>query len=174
MNLVLRLARVLAAALWRRPRLAPLDASVVHFRVWPNDLDLNFHMNNGRYLSLMDLGRVDLMVRNGIGRLVIRLGWQPVIGAVTIRYRRPLEPFDRYALASRVVSWDEKWFFLEQRFDRDGTTVAVAMVQGLMLRKGGGRVPTAEVMAAAGVSMAPPPLPEAFRLWLEAVGRLGG
>ncbi len=48
------------------------------------------------------------------------------------------------------------------------------MVQGLMLRKGGGRVPTAEVMAAAGVSMAPPPLPEAFRLWLEAVGRLGG
>ena len=32
-------------------------------RVWPNDLDTNAHMNNGRYLTLMDLGRFDLMTQ---------------------------------------------------------------------------------------------------------------
>ena len=37
-------------------------------RVLPNDLDLLWHMNNGRYLSLMDQGRVDLMVRRACGR----------------------------------------------------------------------------------------------------------
>ncbi|HEX8430337.1 MAG TPA: thioesterase family protein, partial [Longimicrobium sp.] len=67
MNLVLRLFYVALAAL-RRPRLRPLDLSVVTFRVFPNDLDVNFHMNNGRYLTLMDLGRLDLLLRLGILR----------------------------------------------------------------------------------------------------------
>src|SRR6185503_3961101 len=34
--------------------------SNLSLRVWPNDLDLNIHVNNGRYLTLMDLGRMDL------------------------------------------------------------------------------------------------------------------
>ena len=35
----------------RGKRLQMLDTSAVHMRVWPNDLDINFHVNNGRYLT---------------------------------------------------------------------------------------------------------------------------
>ena len=56
-------------------RLGPLDESVIHARVLPTDLDLNLHLNNGRALTLMDLGRVDLMLRMGVvGELRRALG----------------------------------------------------------------------------------------------------
>ena len=64
MNLILRLIFIIVRARYR-PRLQPFDISVVHMRVLPNDLDLQLHMNNGRFLSIMDLGRVDLMIRTG-------------------------------------------------------------------------------------------------------------
>ncbi len=65
MNLFFRLLRLLLTARWRG-RLGPLDESVLKLRVWPVDLDVNLHMNNGRYLSVMDLGRVDVILRTGL------------------------------------------------------------------------------------------------------------
>lgn len=67
MNLIFRLIRVIVHAVFRE-KLGPFDESKVNFRVLPNDLDLNFHMNNGRYLTLMDLGRIDYFVRCGIAK----------------------------------------------------------------------------------------------------------
>ena len=65
MNLIFRLLKTLLLYLLRPTRRGILEESVVRFRVWPNDLDTNLHMNNGRYLTLMDLGRLDLLLRNG-------------------------------------------------------------------------------------------------------------
>jgi acyl-ACP thioesterase len=45
MNLLLRLLKLLLCAPFR-PKLGPLDEGRAAFRVWPTDLDLNFHMNN--------------------------------------------------------------------------------------------------------------------------------
>lgn len=167
MNLLVRLLLVLAGAL-RRPRLHPLDEAVVRFRVLPNDLDYNLHMNNGRYLSVMDLGRLDWVVRAGIVPMLLRRRWNPVVGSLTVRYRRPLEPFDRYELRTRIVGWDEKWFYVEQRFERRGEVVARAFVKGLFLAPGGARVPPGEVVAASGREVEPPPMPEGIREWTHA------
>ena len=70
MNLWFRSLIVLFTVFFRRS-LDPLDESVLKFRVWPTDLDVNFHMNNGRYLTIMDLGRVDLMLRTGLGKMAL-------------------------------------------------------------------------------------------------------
>ena len=100
---------VLFKGLFRR-RIAPLDVSVLRFRAVPTDLDLNMHMNNGRYLTLMDLGRIDLMMRTGMGRLVIREKWMPVIASAMVRFRRSLLPFQKSELHTRLLCWDDKWF----------------------------------------------------------------
>ena len=170
MNLIFRFVRVLLASL-RRPRITPLEESIVRFRVLPNDLDVNVHMNNGRYLTLMDLGRMDLIARMGVLRPLLHRKWQPVVGSLVIRFRRPLNPFQRYDLHSRVLGWDEKWFYMEQRFERAGEVVAVAIVKGLFLRAGG-RVPPAEVVALTGESLSSPPLPDAITQWQEAESAL--
>lgn len=163
MMLLLRTLKVALKAM-RSPKLAPLETSRISMRVWPNDIDLNLHMNNGRYLSVMDLGRFDMMIRNGIMATVLKRRWRPMVGAATIRYRRGLRPFSRYELATRIVCWDHKWFFMEQRFEQDGEVCAVAVVKGLFV---GPRVkvPTSEVAAAVGFAGTSPPMPETINSW---------
>lgn len=167
-NLIFRLLAVLLSAL-RGARIHPLGESVVRFTVLPHDLDLNVHMNNGRYLAVMDLGRLDMMTRIGVTRHILRNRWQPVVGSLTIRYRRALRPFQRYSLRSRVLCWDEKWFYIEQRFERRGEIVAQAYVKGLFLGPRG-KVAPQEVIGRAGLEVASPSMPEAVSLWLEAEG----
>jgi acyl-CoA thioesterase FadM len=107
------------------------EAPSVRLRVWPNDLDSNLHMNNSRHLLAMDVGRWDLVVRTGLWRELWRRRWFPVVGSATLRFRGSLDPFQRYRLATRLVAWDEKWCFLERRFERDGRLHAVGHVKAL-------------------------------------------
>jgi acyl-CoA thioesterase FadM len=168
MSLFFRSLRVLLVSLLSSTKLAPLDTSSVPFIVWPNDLDLNGHMNNGRYLTVMDLGRFDLIARTGLAKTVLRERWQPLIGAATIRFRRSLQPFARYTLQTRVVGWDEKWLFIEQRFEQKGELVAQAYVKGLFRRKHE-NVPISALLSAMGqTSLTSPELPESVRHWIQA------
>ncbi|MBP1773594.1 MAG: hypothetical protein H6P99_2757 [Holophagaceae bacterium] len=152
---------------FRRP-LAPLGTSILAFRVWPNDLDVNVHMNNGRFLSVMDLGRFDLTFRTGLGRAMLRNRWKPLVGAVTMRYRRSLDPFERYELHTRLLGWDAKWFFLEQRFLKRGGDLAAEGVVRALFRGRDGNVPVPEVLRQMGYEGPAPALPDAVRRWAEA------
>lgn len=168
MNLLLRMIRVVVAALLGR-RLDILAESVLHFRVWPNDLDVNLHMNNGRYLTVMDLGRTDLMIRCGLAGPTVRNRWMPVLGATSVRFRRSLGPFRRYRLRSRLLCWDEKWLYIEHLVETpDGGLACRAVVKGLF-RARGGNVSPAELLAAAGVPRLPsPPMPASVAAWIAA------
>ena len=72
-------------------------------RIWPNDLDTNAHVNNGRYLTLMDLGRFDLMTQCGLVSTVLRNRWFPIAGGVMVRFERPLHVFEKNTLKSCIV-----------------------------------------------------------------------
>ncbi len=135
MNLWFRLIWLLLTASRRPPLTLPDAASVLHFRVWPHDLDLSLHMNNGRYLTLMDLGRLDIMLGSGLWRAVLRHKWTPIASAITIRYRRELRPFQKFRLETRLINWDASNVVMEQIFlidggVRDGQVAARASVQG--------------------------------------------
>ena len=166
MNLIVRLLRVL---IWGflGPRIDPLGRSIVSFRVWPNDLDINIHMNNGRYLTLMDLGRLDLVLRSGFWRILWKRRWSAVLGSVTMRYRRPLKPFQRYDLITRVLGWDEKWLFVEQQFVVDGHAHAVGYAKAIFT-EGARALPMTEMLAAIGYAYPSPPLPDGIHSWLDA------
>lgn len=166
MNLFLRLIAILIAGFFR-PALKPLDESILTLRVWPTDLDMNAHMNNGRFLTVMDLGRVDLIARTPLGKTVLKSRWQPIVASAFIRYFRPLNPFQKYWLRTRVVGWDEKWFFVEQRFERGGELIALGFVKGLF-RGRRGNVPIADVLKAVGLTDPAPDLPAAVKSWQEA------
>jgi acyl-CoA thioesterase FadM len=164
--MLLRLWWTIASGLVK-PRKGPLDECRVALRVWPNDLDSNLHMNNSRYLLAMDLGRWDCALRTGLIQQALRRRWFPVAGSVMLRFRKSLDPFQRFELRTRVVGWDEKWFWFEQRFEVDGRLHAVGRVKAL-LRGAEGSVPTAAVLAALGrADAAPPDLPQAIRLWQQ-------
>lgn len=171
MNLWLRLICLLIAAPFR-PRFKTSDeASSLLFRVLPLDLDFSAHMTNSRYLAIMDLGRIDLMIRSGLWRQVLRHRWTPVANAAAVRYRRELRLFERYQLVTRIVCWSGHHAFIEQVFefasgDRKGQIAARALFKGAFYdRRERQYVSVSRIMGEIGVAADSPPVPpeiEAF------------
>ena len=133
----------------RRPRIGAMGMSQLSFRVMPNDLDVNLHMNNGRYLTLMDLGRLDLIVSADMAKEILRRGWKPMLGGAYITYRRELGPFQEFRLETRILGWDERWFYMSQQFFRGDVMHADAVVKALFVGPKG-KVPCEEVMGITG------------------------
>ena len=137
MNLLFRLLGLIVRSVRRSGTAGVFDVTTLRMRVWPTDLDLNLHMNNGRYLSIMDIGRLDLIMRVGLFGRMARDGIRPVVGNVQIVYRRSLAPFQRFHLSTQLVGWDEKWTYLRQQFHDDtGAVCADAYVRALFVRRG--------------------------------------
>jgi acyl-CoA thioesterase FadM len=168
MNLVFRLAKVLLLFFFRGPRRAPLLGELrLRFRVWPNDLDTNGHMNNGRYLTLLDLGRLDLLLRMGAVGPALRNKWYPVLAACQVRFRKPLNLFQEFEIVTRIAGWDEKWIYIDQKMMRGGRTVMHAFLKGVFTG-GKGSVPITSLLKEMGNTEVSPPLPPAFSAWLAA------
>ena len=72
------------------PRIGITGEDRVRMRVWPNDIDFNFHLNNSRFLTCMDYARMHQVAATGIFDVVLRHRWMPLVGSVYITYRRPL------------------------------------------------------------------------------------
>ena len=151
-----------------QPRIQPFDETVVHMRVWPNDLDLNLHASSGRYISFMDAARVAMLVRFGAFRKVIARGWRPVVGGTIITYRRSLFLFERMAIRSRIICWDERWFYMEHVIERmNGELVTKARVRATFISRDG-TVPPRELARVAGHHVDSPPLPDWVEHWRAA------
>ena len=127
------------------------DSDRVKMRVWPNDIDANIHLNNGRFLSLMDLGRTRMSVRSGLYQKAVKLGWGlGVVGGVNITYLKSLGAFQSFELITKIAGHHDGWVFIEQRFESKGKLVAAALVKVVFL-KNKKRVPIEEMTKALGV-----------------------
>jgi acyl-CoA thioesterase FadM len=174
MNLWLRLLWLFLSSPFRARLVIPGGVSALTFRVLPNDLDLSLHMNNGRYLAIMDLGRLDLLIRSGLGGAVWRNGWTPVANAAIVRFRRELRAFERYRLETRVVAWQEQAVLLEQTFvfadgDRGGQIAARALFKGALYDRRAQRyIPVDELMITIGISAESPPAAADLEAFLAA------
>jgi acyl-CoA thioesterase FadM len=161
MNLIFRMFLTIFLAN-RKPKMRALDMSRMFMRVLPTDLDIQMHMNNGRYLSIMDLGRIDMMVRVGFWSIARSKGWFPVVGAARMEYRRSLTVFQRYEMTSQIVAWDDRWIFVEQQFlYRD--KLCTRAVFKTMIRSKDGLVTPKEVMAATGLKLTSPELTDEMK-----------
>ncbi len=178
MNLWFRLIWLLLTARGRGHLDIPRAASQLGFRVWPHDLDLSVHMNNGRYLALMDLGRLDVMVRSGLWRAVLKNKWTPIASAVTIRFQRELRPFQTFRLESRLLCWDASLVVMEQTFvidggPRNGQTAARALFKGGPYdRQQKKFIEIRQLMALMGVSEVSPPATPEVEAFLHADDQL--
>jgi len=164
MNLFLRLLLLLLSAPFR-PRCELLGPTRKRYLVWPPDLDVLFHVNNGVYLSMLDVARVDLMLRSGLAAKLWRKGLYPVVAAETIRFRRSLQLFQAFEVETTVLGWDDKAFIIQHRFLRREELVAEAFVRSRFLRRSGGTVSSRELLELVGRSEPSPALPDWVQAW---------
>jgi acyl-CoA thioesterase FadM len=134
----------------RRSRLRIDEVARLNLRVWPTDLDVYNHMNNGIFLTIMDLGRFDQGLRTGIWKIWNQKGWYPIVVNSTITYRKSLEPWQKFTLETKVLGWDDIAYYIEQRFVRDGEIYARAIMRGRFLKRSWGILTPQEVMEGSG------------------------
>lgn len=173
MNLWFRLLWFFITSRLRRALEAPFGVSKLTFRVWPTDLDTNFHMNNGRYLTVMDIGRLDLILRTGLWRSVVKHGWMPVVSTASVRFRRELRLFEQFTLETRVRYWADSVIVMEHRFrftkgNRKGAIAATALIKGGFYdRKQKSFVPVQRILEELNVTEGSPPAEPEITALLE-------
>lgn len=145
-----------------------MAVSRIGFRVLPTDIDLLMHMNNGRYLSYMDLGRVDLIERNGVQARLSEHGIYAVVASQTITYRKSLNLFQKFSIESRIIGADVRSFFVEQRFVVRGEVYARAIVRGRMIQKGVGTLKVEQIQQLTGIDLSEFDVPEEIERWGES------
>lgn len=105
----------------RLPPMALEDTHVSYHRCWPWDLDFWAELNNGRTLTIFDLGRIPLSLRTGLWRALRQNRWGMTMAGVSVRYRRRIRMFEKVKMTSRAVYCDDKFIYIEQAmWKRDG------------------------------------------------------
>lgn len=149
MNLIFRMIWLFITALFKPslPHIKPTNQLTL--RVLPNDLDINMHMNNGRYLTICDLTRVDMFIRTGLAGTMLKQKWIPIITEHTMKYKKALGPFEKYIVKMDVTGWDDRNFHMLHTFVVADHVVAEGTSKGVIYSKRDGVIPPEKVLEAA-------------------------
>lgn len=143
------------------------EKTTMSMYVLPTDLDFLWHVNNGVYFSFMDFGRWDMIFRNGIFDAAKKMGWYSVVAGEAIKFKRSLELWDKFQLETQVVGHDEKYFFIQQKFFKDGTLMATGLVKVRFLKRKGGTVGSQEVINLLNQENPLSHVPELSQDWFD-------
>lgn len=149
------------------PKLGLFEVHVSHHLCWPWDLDFWMELNNGRTLTLFDLGRVPLGRRTGLDRVLIAKGWGLAVAGSSIRYRRRVTVFNRLEMRTRCVGWDARFVYMEQSMWRSGECTSHVLIRSAITSRQG-MVAPAEMARALGADPQSPPLPDWVTAWIAA------
>ncbi len=157
--------------LWVHRKAGALGVNEAHVSThicWPWDLDFWFELNNGRTLTLFDLGRIPLARRIGLISALKKRRWGLTIAGVSVRYRRRIRAFERVEMRSRAVGWDARFLYLEQTlWNGAGECTTQALYRTAVTGKNG-IVPPADVMAEIEFVGDQPTMPEWVNAWIAA------
>lgn len=144
------------------------DTHVSHHICMPWDLDMFMELNNGRALTLFDLGRMGMAQRVGLIDLLKRERWGMTMAGSSVRYRKRVLLFERFEVRSRAVGFDDKFIYLEQSMWKRNGECANHVLYRTAITDKNGLVRTDRVMKAWGRDPVSPPIPDWVKNWIEA------
>lgn len=151
------------------PPIGITDIHVSHHRCWPWDIDMWMELNNGRTLTLYDLGRIPLARRNGLLRAVRNNRWGLTMAGVVVRYRRRIRAFEKFEMRSRGLCWDHRFIYIEQSMWKENGECANHAVYRSAVTDRNGIVAPERVMQEMGLGAMPsPPMPGWVADWIRA------
>ena len=162
------------------PPMDLLDMHVSQHRCRLVDCDIFMEMNNGRILTLYEMGRFQAAVRMGLWALLKKKRWGLTVAGTSIRYRKRITPFEKYEIRTKIATWDERFVYIEQgMYKLNGDCASHVLLRTAVVEKGRA-VPTDVLIEAMGVTTPrPTPAPwvqnwidaEATRTWPPALGK---
>lgn len=152
------------------PKLGFFDTHISTHRIWPWDLDPWMELNNGRTLTLYDLGRIPLAMRMGFGKVMKENGWGLTVAGNTTRYRKRVMVFDKITMKTRLLGWDDRFLYMEQAMYRGADCTSHILIRSALVNIGQGRsgiVPPSSFAKACGFNGPAPELPDWVVAWAK-------
>ena len=149
---------------------SPLSITGVHTSehiCWPWDLDLWMELNNGRTLTLYDLGRLIFAKRTGLISVLKRERWGLTMAGASVRYRRRVRMFDRITMHSRLAGWDQRFVYLEQSMWKGGECTSHILYRSA-ITDSNGIVGTHRITVALGYDGPDLGMPDWVKAWSDA------
>jgi len=144
------------------------DTHESHHICWPWDIDFFGEMNNGRVLSIYDLGRFAAAQRGGLIKALFENKWGLAMAGGMVRYRRRLTMFERFTMRSRVVCWDDRFIYLEQSMWKLDGECANHIVYRAAVTKNHRAISPSLVAEALGQDTTSPEVPDWIAAWIKA------
>lgn len=120
----------------KSPKLAVDGISENSFHCMPWDLDLFMEMNNGRVVTLYDLGRFNLSIQTGLAAVLKEKNWGLVVAGSTTRYRKRVRMFDKVNMFTQVAAMDERWIYIVQSMWVKGEPASSILLRTAITEKG--------------------------------------
>jgi acyl-CoA thioesterase FadM len=149
------------------PPLPLLGTHISTHRIWPQDIDPWRELNNGRTLTLFDLGRLPLFQRTGIIRDIAAQGWFLTVAGNTTRYRRRVTLFAKVTMVSHCIGWDARFFYMEQSLWRGDECTSHMLLRAAIANRQG-IIPPGEALQKIGRAEDSPALPDWVQRWIAA------
>lgn len=164
----IRLFKELFLATRQPPFSSLTETHVTHHMCWPHDLDGFLELNNGRALTLYDLGRGALAQRAGLIVMLRRERWALTMAGSHVRFRHRIRGFERFEMRSRAVCWDDKFIYIEQSMWKKDGKCASHVLYRAAVTDHNGIVAAPRVLTSLGLDASSPPMPEWIESWVRA------
>lgn len=153
------------------PALSLTGTHISQHICWPWDLDVFAELNNGRVLTLYDLGRFPMSRRIGLMAVLKQQRWGLAVAGASVRYRKRVTLFARITMRTRGICWDDRFFYIEQSMWLAGGECASHILLRSAVTGPGGIIPPAQVLAAMQQPQVSPAMPGWVAAWSEADGQ---
>jgi acyl-CoA thioesterase FadM len=107
-----------------------------------------------------------MLAEMGLLKKFIKLKWMPIVNAAEFTYIRDIKPFQKFEIETKIVGWDEKYFYIEQRFVSERGLHCIVHVRGVFVCKGK-QIPLDTLVAEAGYKGDTPQLPAEVVMWKD-------
>ena len=152
----------------RRSKLGLWDTHVSQHICWPWDIDLWMELNNGRTLTLFDIGRVSMGERNGTNKAAKHHKFGMAMAGATVRYRKRVTMFQKLEMHTRCIGFDDKFLYMEQSmWDEAGDCCNHLLIRAALLKKRK-MVPPKTFIDLLSSEEKAPELPDWAKAWIDA------
>lgn len=163
MNLFLRLMWLFIRTRFQSGRTDVFENHTLKCRVWITDQDMFQHMNNGRYLSIMDLALVHWMLRTGTWSSIRAKEWMPLAAYKDVSYVRMMRFPQAYTVETQLVGWQDSYIILKHDFLSKGRLVAATTTIGRLASDKGDKPTMQQVIDHIGLGqLQSPELPQPY------------
>jgi acyl-CoA thioesterase FadM len=163
---VLRLITASIKAM-RQEKLHPQHMCENSFICMPWDIDMFFEMNNGRVLTLCDVGRFVMAIRIGLVKVLRKNKWGLVVAGSTVQYRKRIRMFDKVVMRTQIETYDERWIYITQSMWVGGKPASSVLLRTGVTSKGK-VIASDKVRVALGLQDWQPEPSPWVKAWIES------